>query len=109
MTTAPALPTIEEVERAGRLCGEAYAAFERIKWGVEAYAASHEDAPLAGTPDIPAPTLEDIGALWVLGDIVALYVGQFSEGARDLTTLTRRIDGARVERALRADIAEAAA
>jgi hypothetical protein len=91
------------------LCSEAYAAFERIKWGVEAYVAAHEDALPNGTPDIPAPTLADIGALWVLADIVAIDVGQFNEGARDLTTLTCRVDGARVERALRADIAEATA
>jgi hypothetical protein len=42
--------------------------------------------------------------LWVLGYAVALSVEQFREGARELEELTSRVDGARVERALRTDL-----
>jgi hypothetical protein len=89
------------------LLGEAYAAFEKIMWGLTAYVTTDdEEHDEFKREDLPTPTLADIGALWVLGDILALDVEQLQAGGHELADLTRRVDAARSERG--AEAAEAA-
>ena len=93
MATTPALPTQEDIARASKALGDAYAEVERLLWGLQACAREYDEY---GRESIPRPpTYTDVALVFQLGDVVTGKAKQLSDAALEFGELTHRIDIAR--------------